>query len=135
MTRAFPGGWQRAKTPETALKALTAEWGAKLLKERAVVELLEILAGDDDTPFSWRQQAGNEPDQRGLAGTAGAHEGDEFARLHVEVETLQDVDFFARAPVRFVEVANLNQALCATTSINFNHCSTPIVLAGLPDRR
>ena len=50
--------------------------------------------------------------QRGFAGAAGAHEGDELAFVHVEIQALQDVDFFAAAAVGFVETADLNQAAC-----------------------
>ena len=66
-------------------------------------------------------QAAQEVQERRLARAARAHEGDELARVHVEVQPLQDVDLLAAAPVALVEPARADEALAVAVAVDSDH--------------
>ncbi len=81
----------------------------------------DLVAGDGDAAARGDVQAAEKIQQRGLAGTAGTHEGHEFALGHVQIQALEDVDLFAAAAIGFVEVANLDETGLAATAVDFDH--------------
>src|SRR5713101_6703288 len=81
----------------------------------------DFVASHGDAAAGRNVQATEQIQQRGLARAARAHEGDEFALLDVQVQPLKDVNLFATATIRLVEIANLNEAVVIATSVNFHH--------------
>src|SRR5205823_28783 len=75
----------------------------------------DVLA-DGDAALGGAIEAGNEVEQRGLAGPGRPHEREELAGAHVEREPLEHLDGLAAARERLVQVANLNDGLEHTNS-------------------
>ena len=80
-----------------------------------------LVAGDRNAALGRHVQAAQKIQERGLAGAARAHEGHELAFIHVEIQTLQDVDHFSAAAVGFIKAANLNQTACVSCAVHSNH--------------
>jgi hypothetical protein len=67
-----------------------------------------------------------------LAGPAGAHEGGEVARIHVQVQSLEHVDLFAATLIRLVDPTHLDEAGTVTLAIDSDHeVSIPFQLCAL----
>src|SRR5205823_2373742 len=79
-----------------------------------------LVAGDGDAAGARQIESAQQVQQSGFARAAGAHEGHEIARVHVEVETLQDVDLLAAALILFVQPAHANQAV-VPAAVNSHH--------------
>src|SRR5712664_942335 len=60
-------------------------------------------------------------EQRGLAGAAGTHESDKVTLVHIEIETLEDLNIFASSAVGLVQPANSHEAGRTAVSIHSNH--------------
>ena len=91
------------------------------LGELAAGHVRDLVAGDGNAAFRGHVQAAEEIEQRSLAGAAGAHEGDELALVHVEIQTLQNMNYFAAAAVGLIEPADLNQTACVSCAVHSNH--------------
>ena len=86
----------------------------------------DLIAGDGDAAARGNVEAAEKIQQGGFAGAAGTHERDEFARGHIEIESLKDVDLFTAAAIGFVEVTNLDEAgLChpLPSTLTITECS------------
>jgi len=85
----------------------------------------DVRAADDELPAAGPVDPRDEVEERGLAATRGAHEGEEVARGHVEVELLQGRDGVVALLVRLGEPAALDQrrALrsCSCVSVVRSH--------------
>src|SRR5258708_39251222 len=84
-------------------------------------DIFDFVASHRDAATGGNIQAAKQIQRCGFAGAAGAHEGDEFALLHVEVQALKHMDLFATAAIRLVEIADLNKPGVTATSVNFHH--------------
>jgi hypothetical protein len=82
-----------------------------------------VVAVDGNAPGGGHVEAAEKIEQSGLPGAAGAHEGNEVALVHVEIQALEDLDLLAAAAVGFVQTAHLDKAGGIATTINSNHAS------------
>src|SRR5258708_17005120 len=83
--------------------------------------MCDFVAVDGDAARGGYVQAAEKIEQRGLAGAAGAHEGDEVTLVGVQIQALENLDFFAAAAVSLVQTANLDEAGRTTISIDSDH--------------
>src|SRR5439155_4396893 len=67
------------------------------------------LVADRDVPAGRTVQAADQVQQGGFAGTRRAHEGQEFASPHVEVQTGQHVDCLGPTMKDFFNIIDTNQ--------------------------
>src|SRR6266446_1080822 len=95
------------------------------LRELVAGHVSDLVAGHSDAAVRGDVKPAEQIEQGGLAGAAGAHEGDEIAFVDVEIEALQDLDFFAAAAVGFVQTADLNQAVGFSRAIDSDHWFAP----------
>src|SRR3984885_9994643 len=96
--------------------------------ELAAGHTCDLVTGHSDASFGRHVQAAQKIQEGSLAGAARAHEGDELALVHVQIQTLQNVDHFAAAAVGFVEPANLNQTSRASYAVHSNHFDRSLFL-------
>ena len=96
-------------------------WRARHWVSLAAGHVSNLIAGDGDMAARGHVQSTEKIEKSALAGTAGAHERDEFAGLHIEIEPLQDVNLFPAAAIGFVEVADLDETRLTATTIHFDH--------------
>ena len=68
-------------------------------------------------------QPAQEVQQRRLARAARAHERDELAGVHVQVQALEDVDLLAAAPVALVEAAHADETLAVAVAVDSDHAA------------
>src|SRR6267154_4446961 len=100
-----------------------ADMAGAPLGEFVAGHVRDFVASHGDAAVGGDVQAAKQIEQRSLAGAAGAHEADEVAFVDVEIEALQDLDFFAAAAVSFVQSADLNQAVGFSSAIDSDHLS------------
>src|SRR5205823_2447794 len=53
---------------------------------------VDRFSADFESPRGWRQDAAEDGEERGLAGTAGSLEDDDFARLDGQGDAVEDID-------------------------------------------
>ncbi|MDT4874180.1 hypothetical protein FQZ97_1094660 [compost metagenome] len=75
------------------------------MRELPIVHPVDALAFDLDLAAGGRIQAADQVEQRGLAGTGRAHQGDEVAVRDVQVDAVQHLHLFGAALVGLGEVA------------------------------
>src|SRR5260370_5235373 len=92
------------------------------LRELVAGHVSNLVAGNGNAAVRGDVEAAEQIEQGGLAGAAGAHEGDEIAFVDVEIEALQDLDFFAAAAIGFVQTADLDETIGFSRAIDSNHC-------------
>ncbi len=81
----------------------------------------DFVAGDSNAAVRGDVEAAEQVEQSGLAGSAGAHEGDEIALVHVEVQALQHLNFLTAAAIGLVQAAHLDEAVAFSVDIHSNH--------------
>ena len=74
----------------------------------------DVDTGQFDPPFAWQGDAGDQPEQRGLAGTAGAEQGQEFAFVHIEIDPVER----DRASIRLGEATDRDQRVVALVPLS-----------------
>jgi len=80
-------------------------------RELAVGELVEPVAGDRHRAAGRAVEPANEVEQRALARARRAHQGQEFAGGHAQVEIGEDVDLLGAAMKDLVHVVDMDQRL------------------------
>ena len=85
------------------------------------------LSPTQTSPFAGSIEAGDQVEERGLAGTAWSHHAKELARSDFQIEAVQHVDAFAAATKILVNARNANNRP------TFSHCDF-LSMAELPSR-
>ena len=85
----------------------------------------DLVAGHADGAGARHVQAAEQVEQRRLARSARAHEGDELARADVEVQPLEDADLLAAAHVALAEAARPDQGLPVPVAVDSHHECAP----------
>src|SRR3974390_1062241 len=64
---------------------------ANLCAERSESDVADVLPVDQDAPASHIEETRNQMDQRTLTGAAGAHNGEHFAVLSLQIDMVEDI--------------------------------------------
>src|SRR6266851_6997229 len=91
------------------------------LRQLAARHVRNFVTVDGDAARGGHVETTQEIEQRGLAGAAGPHKRDEVTLVDVEIQALENLDFFAAAAVSLVQTANLDEAGRTTISIDSDH--------------
>src|SRR6185503_20893799 len=86
----------------------------------------DLVAGHADGARARHVEPAQQVQERRLARAARAHEGDELARAHVQVEPLEHVDLLAPAHVALVEPAHADERAAAAEPVDSNHGRPPL---------
>src|SRR5262249_17579970 len=78
-------------------------------RERRLGELRHVLALDEDGASRRTVDPGEDVEERRLARAGGAHEREELARRHVEVDAAEDVHLLVAAHERLREAAHRDE--------------------------
>ena len=90
-------------------------------RERVLVELLQLLSGDDDGAGVWPLQSGHHHQQRGFARAGRAEEADRLATAYIEVDLSQDMDAGSAAAERQVDAGKRDGVASGRIARNVVH--------------
>src|SRR5574337_168439 len=99
---------------------------------------LDVLEGGEhgDDAGRGQIQPAQEVQQRGLAGPAGAHEANELARIHVQIQALEHMNLLAAPLILLIESPHPDQAALIPAPVDPDHSGLPqpFILTRWPSR-
>ena len=102
-------------------------------RTRVLVELLQLLAGDDDGAGVRPLQSGHHHQQRRFAGAGRAEEANRLATAYIEVDLSQDMDAGGAAAERQVDARKRDGVgRMAGNVVHVRGWSAPLVIASCP---
>ena len=79
-----------------------------ILHQLLIADVQQVPFAHPDPARRWALQAGQDVEQCGLARTAGAHNANQLARFHLQIDTAQRDHFQIRRLVDFEEIVGLH---------------------------
>ena len=83
-----------------------------------LIQIADILPGQDIAPASWMIQAAQDVHQGAFPGSGGSHDGDKFTLLDFQVNTIQRLNLNISHTVDLYQVDRLDDR-------RFAHCMPP----------
>src|SRR5574337_366538 len=96
----------------------------------------DLVAAHGDDAGRGQIQPAQEVQQRGLAGPAGAHEANELARVHVQIQALEHMNLLAAPLILLIESPHPDQAALIPAPVDPDHSGLPqpFILTRWPSR-